>query len=44
VHLFHAPHFAIEGREEEFAGLIMGVLAKHGVLKAGGMMCGRVDH
>jgi pimeloyl-ACP methyl ester carboxylesterase len=31
IHLLNAPHFALEGREELFAGLIEGFLGKHGV-------------
>jgi pimeloyl-ACP methyl ester carboxylesterase len=31
VHLLDAPHFALEGREDQFAELILGFLEKHGI-------------
>jgi pimeloyl-ACP methyl ester carboxylesterase len=31
IHLLDAPHFALEGREEVFAGLILDFLKRHGI-------------
>jgi pimeloyl-ACP methyl ester carboxylesterase len=30
IHLLDAPHFALEGREDVFAGLILDFLKRHG--------------